>query len=135
MNTNMKHRKTNIASTIPIYSTTGLPEIFAEGIVTRKGISTKKKYKPIALKVRPVAAKLPARFRIVQNIIGNPLADMPVLEPIILPFVLTGRHTKEHHDAVNKNHQDFLWPQEHDSMHDFMCKQNLAFTWDDTECG
>src|ERR1700733_6161519 len=49
-----------VASPNPIYSPKGLPKIFTESIVTRKGVSTKKKYKPVTLKVRPVAAELPA---------------------------------------------------------------------------
>src|ERR1700676_1367732 len=44
-------------------------------------IQTKKKYKPVALKVQPVIMDLPNRFRIVQNIIENPLKDMPKLNP------------------------------------------------------
>src|ERR1700733_4092841 len=130
-----RSRNIKVASPIPIYSPKGLPEIFAESIVTRKGVSTKKKYKPVVLKVHPVAAELPARFRIVQNITGNPLADMPLLEPIIPPFIATGRYTQERRDALDKNHQDFLWPQERDLMHNFMCKQHLAFAWDDSERG
>src|ERR1700733_14527391 len=72
-----RSRNIKVASPIPIYSPKGLPEIFAESIVTRKGISMKK-YKPVTLKVCPVAAELPARFQIVQNITGDPLADMPL---------------------------------------------------------
>src|SRR3984885_7909471 len=60
---------------------------------------------------------------------------MPLLEPIIPPFIAMGRYTQERHDALNKNHQDFLWPQECDLMHNFMCKQHLAFAWDDSERG
>ncbi|OBZ67402.1 hypothetical protein A0H81_12564 [Grifola frondosa] len=44
-------------------------------------VTQKKKYKPVALKVRPVLATLPNRFRIVRNIQGDPLADMPPLDP------------------------------------------------------
>ena len=36
-----------------------------------------KKYKPVARKVRPIATQLPERYRIVQNIIGNPLERLP----------------------------------------------------------
>ena len=35
-------------------------------------ISAKKKYKPVALKIKPVLDELPAKFRILQNIIGDP---------------------------------------------------------------
>jgi hypothetical protein len=36
-------------------------------------VATKKKYKPVAQKVRPVIAELPDHFRIIQNIVGDPL--------------------------------------------------------------
>ncbi|THV00470.1 hypothetical protein K435DRAFT_657151, partial [Dendrothele bispora CBS 962.96] len=37
------------------------------------------KYKPVAIKVKPIKADLPAEFRIERNIIGDPLKDMPEL--------------------------------------------------------
>ncbi|OBZ78510.1 hypothetical protein A0H81_02120 [Grifola frondosa] len=53
-------------------------------------VTQKKKYKPVALKVRPVLATLPNRFRIVRNIQGDPLADMPPLDPNPPTFEPTG---------------------------------------------
>jgi hypothetical protein len=44
-------------------------------------MATKKKYKPVAQKVQPVIAELPNHFHIIQNIVGNPLADMLTLNP------------------------------------------------------
>ena len=43
-----------------------------------------KKYKPVALKVRPVETELPSRFRIVRNIKGDPLQDLPSLPTLYL---------------------------------------------------
>ena len=40
-----------------------------------------KKYKPVALKVRPVYAELPDQYRIKREIKGDPLAGMPPLNP------------------------------------------------------
>ena len=37
----------------------------------------KKKYKPVAQKVRPIPTTLPNHFRIERKITGDPLADMP----------------------------------------------------------
>ena len=39
---------------------------------------TKKKYKPVALKVRPVLTDLPDKFRIIRNITGDPLMSLSV---------------------------------------------------------
>ncbi|THU96470.1 hypothetical protein K435DRAFT_615149, partial [Dendrothele bispora CBS 962.96] len=36
-----------------------------------------RKYKPVALKVRPVKTTLPEEFRILRKIEGDPLAGMP----------------------------------------------------------
>ncbi|KAG6894606.1 hypothetical protein C0992_005416 [Termitomyces sp. T32_za158] len=44
-----------------------------------KGVQVKKKYKPVALKTKPVASSVSEDFRIKRKIIGNPLANMPPL--------------------------------------------------------
>ena len=98
-----------------------------------RGVVTKKKYKPVAKKIKPVIAELPEKYRIVRNIVGNPLENMPNLDPNPPPFQPTGRYTEERRDKVDMNHQDFLLPKERDLMHDFMCKQNQAFAWNDLE--
>jgi hypothetical protein len=58
-------------------------------------LSSKKKYKPIAKKVRPVIGELPKKFRIERKIIGNPLNDLPVLNPNSPPFIPTNHYTLE----------------------------------------
>ena len=98
-----------------------------------RGVVTKKKYKPVAKKIKPVIAELPEKYRIVQNIVGDPLENMPSLDPNPPPFQPTGHYTEERRDKVDMNHQDFLRPKERDLMHDFMCKQNQAFAWNELE--
>ena len=96
----------------------------------------KKKYKPVALKVKPVIAGVAERFRIVRNIRGNPLEDLPILDPNPKPFIPTGRYTQERRDKFDEVHsEDFLWPAEREILHDFMCKQNEGFAWNDSERG
>jgi hypothetical protein len=76
-------------------------------------VATKKKYKPIAQKVRPVIAKLPDHFRIIRNIVSNPLANMPKLNPHPSPFAPSPHYSLERKAIVDKNHPgDFLWPEE-----------------------
>ena len=104
-----------------------------ETTLKRKGVVTKKKYKPVAQKVKSVIAELPDRFRIVRHIIGDPLEHMPTLNPNPPPFTPTGRYTHERRAAVKKKHEGFLWPAEHNLMHHFMCQQNQAFAWEDSE--
>jgi hypothetical protein len=49
-----------------------------------------KKYKPVALKVKPLYQELPEKFRVKRNITGDPLKDMPVLNPNPPDFEPTG---------------------------------------------
>src|SRR6266850_1860688 len=95
-----------------------------------------KKYKPVAKKVKLIIGALLVQFRIMRNITGDPLADMPTLLTNPTKFTLTGRYTVEHKEAVDKQHEgDFLWDEERKLMHHFMSVQNKAFAWDDIEHG
>ena len=94
------------------------------------------KYKPVALKVKPVIKELPAEFRIKREIIGDPLAEMPELSPNPPDFEPTGRYTQERKEQFEKVHKgDFLLSEERKLMHHFMMQQSYAFAWDDTERG
>ena len=73
----------------------------------------KKKYKPVALKVRPLRAELPPEFRIIRNITGDPLSTMPYIDFANIPdFTPTGRYTQERMEDLDKRHSGFLWPEE-----------------------
>jgi hypothetical protein len=58
-------------------------------------LSAKKKYKPIAKKVCPVIGELPDKFRIERKIIGNPLNNLPTLNPNPPPFIPPDCYTLE----------------------------------------
>ncbi|KAG5640276.1 hypothetical protein DXG03_009557 [Asterophora parasitica] len=92
-----------------------------------KGIQSKKKYKLVAQKVQSVVASCPDHFRIKCKILGNLLADMPILDPNPPPFHPTGQYTQEHKDKLDVEHPGLLTDAECTIMHDLMCKQNLAF--------
>ena len=80
-----------------------------------------KKYKPIALKVRPVEMELPSRFWIICDIKGNLLKDMPVLSMNPPTYVPIGRYTEEWKEVIDKVHVgDFLLPEEQKLLHHFM---------------
>ena len=96
---------------------------------------TKKKYKPIALKVKPVIGELPDKFRIVRSIIGDPLENLPTLNPTPPPYMPIGRYTQERKDLFNKKNAGFLLPAECDLLHHFMMLHQDAFAWNDTERG
>jgi len=83
-------------------------------------LKTTKKYKPVALKIKPVESTLPSQFRIIRNVIGDPLAKLPILNPNPPPFTPTGRYTLERKELFDKNNSDFLLPAERDLLHHFM---------------
>lgn len=95
-----------------------------------------KKYKPVHLKSRPVLTELPAHFRIVRNIIGDPLEDMPPVPTHPTPFVPTGRYTAERAAIIEKNHEGHgLWPDEMLLIHNVLMAQEAAFAWNESEKG
>ena len=64
-------------------------------LVRDSNLKTKKKYKPVAQKVRAVLREMPEKFRVVRKITGDPLKDLPKLSPNPPPFVPTGRYNQE----------------------------------------
>ncbi len=100
------------------------------------GIFARRKYKPVALKTRPILGELPQKYRIERNITGDPLAEMPKISPNPPEFTPTGRYTQERKEVIDKVHsEDFLWPEERKLMHHFMMQQEAAFAWNDDERG
>ena len=95
-----------------------------------------KKYKPVALKVKPLIEPLPEKYRIIRDIKGDPLKDMPEL-PVNPPdFEPKGRYTMERMKQMDEKHEeDFMWPEERKLMHHMIAQQNEAFAWDDSERG
>ena len=97
-----------------------------------------KKYKPVDKKVRPVLTTLPSEFRIERNITGDPLKDMPTLNPRPPPFQPGERYTAERKEIIDKAHEGNalkLWPEEKALMHDLMLKHERVFAWDASERG
>ena len=98
-------------------------------------IATKKKYKPVHLKTKPVISSLPDKFRIIRNIISDPLKDLPKLPTDPFRFQPTGQYTKERQEKFNEANPEFLWPSKRHLLHYFMMVHNDAFTWDTLERG
>ena len=98
-------------------------------------LATKKKYKPVALKVQPVIRELPDHFRIIRNILSNPLLQLPILNPNPPPFSPCGRYTQERKDIFDKLNPGFLLPEECKLIHHFMMIHQDAFAWDNSEQG
>jgi len=87
-----------------------------------------KKYKPVALKVKPMLGTLPERFRIIREITGDPLKGLPKLPEHPPEFSPKGRYTVERKEKLDLGHMsNFLWPEERKLMHWVVAEQNQAF--------
>jgi len=75
-------------------------------------LKTTKKYKPVALKTKPVLGELPEKFRIIRNIKGDPLEHLPTLNPNPPKYSPYGRYTQERKDFFDNANSGFLWPAE-----------------------
>ena len=117
------------------YTEDNEPAIQTIDDTTFKILATTKKYKPVARKIRPVIGELPDRFRIIRNIIGDPLESLPTLNPKPPPFTPCGRYTQERMELFDKINEGFLWPEERLLLHHFMMLHQDAFAWNDTERG
>lgn len=128
-------KSANPIKALPIFDTTcSFPKPFLRSENVK--IFASKKYKPVAQRTKPIIGHLPSPFRILRNITGDPLGDLPKLNPKPKPFVPTGRYTSERKEIIDKIHDsDFLWSAEKDLLHDFMMLQQDAFAWDDSERG
>ncbi len=95
-----------------------------------------KKYKPVALKVRPVYGELPERYRIKREILGNPLDGMPELPVRPTEYVPVVRYEQERKDFIDQAHPGtFMLPQERLLMHNMLVMQKEALAWNDNERG
>ncbi len=95
-----------------------------------------KKYKPVAKKVKLLVTELSEHFRIVHNIISNPLENLPILPTRPSNFEPCGCYTFEHMQLIDKAHpKGFLLPKEQKLMHNFMMLHQDSFAWNNSECG
>ena len=78
---------------------------------------------------------LPDKFRIIRNIIGDPLQHLPALSTNPPPFSPTGRYTQERKELFDKLNPGFLLPAERELMHHFMMLHEDAFAWEVSERG
>src|SRR6202142_2098416 len=61
---------------------------------------------------------------------------MPILDPNPPPFKPCGQYMQDQKEKMDKLHsEEFLLPDERALLHDFICKQNPGFAWDDSERG
>ncbi|KAE9401900.1 hypothetical protein BT96DRAFT_991735 [Gymnopus androsaceus JB14] len=95
-----------------------------------------RKYKPVAIKVRPVKTLMLEEFVVKRNITRDPLAGMPMLDPNPPEFKPSEKYTAERAAAMEANHDEhFLRPEEMNILHDFVLKHEDGFAWEAREAG
>ena len=87
-----------------------------------------KKYKLVVLKVKPVLGTLPEKFRIIREIVGDPLQGIFKLPEHPPEFKPRGCYTLERKEKLDMAHEaEFLWLEERKLMHWLVREQNKAF--------
>lgn len=99
------------------------------------GTGKKRKYKPVAKKVKPVQEPLPEEFRIIRRIPSDPLLGLPVLPTQPPEFKPTVHMTEERMKGFNLDKDDFLWPEEQKLMSFILVQHEKLFAWKETERG
>ena len=79
---------------------------------------------------------MPEEFIVKRDIIGDPLENMPELDPNPPEFTPGEHYTVEWAEIVEKNHnENFLLPDKMWVVHNFMKKQEMGFAWELNEMG
>ncbi|KNZ78614.1 hypothetical protein J132_11055 [Termitomyces sp. J132] len=128
---------TCVMDTTPTYVNIPFPaQYVANEPPKQKGVQVKKKYKPIVMKTKPVASHVSEDFRIERQVIGDPLATIPPLNPNPPPFIPTKQFTSERQVKLVSNHDTgFLTSDEINVLVDMVAKQEKAFAWEDSKRG
>lgn len=96
-------------------------------------VPKKRKYKPVAKKVRPVMEALPAKFRIVRKVPSDPMIGLPKLPTEPPDFVPTAHMTAERMAGFGLDKNEFLWPEERKLMEWILSVHQEVFTWTESE--
>ena len=120
----------------PIYINVPFPAIYTTAKPKCKGVQVKRKYKPVAMKTKPVASQVSKDFRIKRHILGNPLVTIPSLDPNPPPFILTSCFNNKCKVIFVKEHNTgFLTQAELNVLVNLIAKQDTTFAWEDSEQG
>jgi hypothetical protein len=95
-----------------------------------------KKYKPVAVKVRPILTDLPPEYRIIREIKGDPLKGLPEI-PLDPPEFEPGqRYGLDQWEIVERQHNTgFLTEREMKIIHWMFKEHKMAFAWNEEQKG
>jgi hypothetical protein len=69
-------------------------------------------YKPVTKKVRTMPTAMPAEYRVVHQLLADPLAGLPSLPSRPPEFCPGMRYIRERADKLDLNPTKWLWPEE-----------------------
>jgi hypothetical protein len=101
----------------------------------KPGVVYKRKYRKAEDRIQPITTQLPEEFRIIRNIIGDPLENMPVLLTHPPDFVPGLRYTQEWYEKLQLNPDGFLWPEEEKLVHHLVKEKEECLSWIEEEKG
>jgi hypothetical protein len=101
----------------------------------KPGVVYKRKYRKAEDRIQPIATQLPEEFRIICNIIGDPLENMPVLLTHPPDFVPSLQYMKERYEKLQLNPDGFLWPEGGKLAHHLVREQQECLSWIEEEKG
>jgi hypothetical protein len=95
-----------------------------------------KKYKPVGVKVKPVLTDLPSEYRIVREIKGDPLKDLPTLPTHPPEFTPGERYGWEQWEYIQKKHDTGFLTEEEIKLIQWMFREHeMAFAWNEAQKG
>jgi len=71
---------------------------------TADAVCFAKKYKPVASKLKPMLGTLLEKFRIIREIMGDPLKDLPRLPEYLPEFTPKERYMAERKEKLDLEH-------------------------------
>jgi hypothetical protein len=101
----------------------------------KPGVVYKRKYRKAEDRIQPITMQLPEEFRIMRNIIGDPLENMLVLPTHTPDFVPSLQYTQERYEKLQLNPDGFLWPEEEKLVHHLVKEQEECLSWIEEEKG
>jgi hypothetical protein len=101
----------------------------------KPGVVYRRKYRKAEDRIQPIATQLPEEFRIIRNIIGDPLENMLVLPTHPPDFVPSLQYMQEWYKKLQLNPNGFLWPEEEKLAHHLVKEQEECLLWIEEEKG
>jgi len=117
---------------VPVAETDPVPQQSQPPLAPLKQ-KRKRKYKPVAKKIKSVVQSLPEEFRVIRKRPSDPLLSLPKIPPNPPDFVPTPHMTQDRMDTFRLDDNDFLWPQEKKLLKHIAATHEQVFAYNQSE--